>query len=234
MTAYTQNVAHSAVHDATRMAFLRKVGLWTAGGLGIAAVTSIVSMFTLAAPVMEALGGRGLSLLVFGLFMFAHVVARAMVLGKAKVAGFILGTAAEGVALGFLLLITVLLAGSGAEGLLVIGQAMALTFLSAVGMLAYVWFTPSDFSKLKAALSMLSLPLFGLMAISVFMPVGGTLGLLICLVFVAVSIASLLHQLNEVIHEYDDTMHIEGGFELSMALLVVLWNLISLLNRARR
>jgi len=29
-------------------------------------------------------------------------------------------------------------------------------------------------------------------------------------------------------------MHVEAAFEITMALLVLLWNVISLLNRARR
>jgi len=32
----------------------------------------------------------------------------------------------------------------------------------------------------------------------------------------------------------DDDMHVEAAFEITMALLVLLWNVISLLNRSRR
>jgi hypothetical protein len=39
--------------------------------------------------------------------------------------------------------------------------------------------------------------------------------------------------LNTVVHEFDDDMHIEASYEISMSLLVLLWNIISLLNRLR-
>ena len=63
---------------------------------------------------------------------------------------------------------------------------------------------------------------------------GGVFGLVLCGVFVVVSGASLLYALNTVVHEMDDDMHIEAAYEVTMKLLVLLWNIIQLLNRLRR
>jgi hypothetical protein len=63
---------------------------------------------------------------------------------------------------------------------------------------------------------------------------GGVFGLVLCGVFVVASGASLLYALNVVVHEMDDDMHVEAAYEITMKLLVLLWNIIQLLNRVRR
>jgi FtsH-binding integral membrane protein len=217
-----------------RLAFLRKVGLYTFGGLALTALVATVSTMTIAPMVLSIPYGGMIG--VLGAFLFSHILCRRMVYGTAKVPGFVLGMVGEGVSFGFLLFITLFGFGNVglAEGASVIARAMGLTAASGAGLLAYVWFNKSDLSLVKAGLSVLGLPLLVLMVLQLFFPVGGTLGLVIAIGFVVFSAAALLYKLNVVVHEMDDSMHVEGAFEITMALLVLLWNIISLLNRARR
>jgi FtsH-binding integral membrane protein len=215
-----------------RLAFLRRVGLYTFGGLSLTAVVAVLStMFV--APLVFSFGRFGVLAAVFGSFALSHYVARSMVFGAAKVPGFVLGMVGEGVSFGFLLLVTLTI-GSVADGYAVLMKAMAITAASGAGLLAYVWFNKSDLSLVKAGLSVLGLPMLVLMVLQMVFPMGGAFGLVVCIGFVLFSGAALLYKLNVVVHEMDEDMHIEAAFEITMALLVLLWNVISLLNRLRR
>lgn len=224
----------------TRLAFLRKVGLLTFLGLAAAGVIAVVSTFTVA-PAIYSLGRWGGFVAILGAFALSHYVARKMIYSGAKVPGFALAIVGEGFSFGFLLLSTIsyVPVGSTPEaafmaGVGIIAQAMGLTAASALGMLVYVWFNKSELSMVKAGLSVLGLPMLVLMVMQFVFPIGGVFGLIICVVFVIASAASLLYKLNTVVHEFDEDMHIEAAYEISMSLLVLLWNIISLLNRLRR
>ena len=223
-----------------RLAFMRKVGVFTFIGLAVAALIAVVSTVTIA-PAVYSMGRWGGVVAILGSFAISHYVARKMIYGGAKIPGFILAVVFEGVSFGFLLLSTIsYLPASGdpnqafAEGVGIIAKAMAITAASGLGMLVYVWFNKSELSMIKAGLSIMGLPMLVLMVLSFAFPIGGTLGLIICSVFVVASGAALLYRLNSVVHEYDEEQHIEAAYEISMALLVLLWNIISLLNRLRR
>lgn len=101
-------------------------------------------------------------------------------------------------------------------------------------MLVYVWFRKSEFSRIGAGLSVFGIPMLCLMALTFVMPIGGTLGIVIAAAFVVFSAGALLYRLNHVVHNMDAGMHIEGAYELTMAILVLFWNLLVLLNRLRR
>lgn len=223
-----------------RLAFMRRVGVFTFIGLAVAALVAVVSMVTVA-PVVFSLGSWGGFVAVLGSFAISHYVARKMIYGGAKIPGFILGVVFEGVSFGFLLLSTIAFVpvggtaeGSAAAGFAVIAQAMTITAASGLGMLVYVWFNKSELNLVKAGLSVLGFPMLILMVMQFIFPVGGLLGLVICGFFVVASGAALLYRLNLVVHSYEEDQHIEAAYEISMALLVLLWNVITLLNRLRR
>jgi FtsH-binding integral membrane protein len=217
-----------------RLAFLRKVGLWTFGGLSVAAIVAVISMFTIAPIIMALPFGAFIGIL--GTFFFAHYFCRNLVYGESKVLGFAMAVVAEGISFGFLLLATIFYAGPEGigEGVGIVVKGMGLTAASAFGMLVYVWFNKSDLSMVKAGLSVIGIPMLILMVLQFVWPIGGVFGLVLCGVFVVVSGASLLYALNTVVHEMDDDMHIEAAYEVTMKLLVLLWNIIQLLNRLRR
>jgi FtsH-binding integral membrane protein len=214
-----------------RHAFLKRTAVWTLIGLLLAAVVGTVSMFTIARVVFQIPYG-GIAV-ILGTFFFAHFVCRKMVYGSAAVPGFILACVAEGVAFGFLLLVTVANAGV-AGGIAIVAEALFLTAATAGGMLVYVWFSKGELKVVRAFLTMAFVPMLILMAVSIFFPIGGTIGLVICALFVLVSAAGLLYRLNYVVHELDPDQHVVAAYEVTMGLLVLLWNLISLLNRLRR
>ena len=216
-----------------RLAFLRKVGLYTFGGLTLTAVIATISTFTVAPALLQFRYGSMLG--VLGAFLFSHILCRRMVYGSMKLPGFALGMVGEGFSFGFLLFITIFGFGELAvgEGIAVLVKAMAITAASGAGLLAYVWFNKSDLSLVKAGLSVIGIPMLVLMVLQLFFPMGGVFGLVICVGFVFFSGAALLYKLNVVVHEMDESMHVEAAFEITMALLVLLWNVISLLNRRR-
>ena len=68
-----------------------------------------------------------------------------------------------------------------------------------------------------------------LMVLSFVFPIGGTLGLLLTGVFVVVSAAGLLYQINAVMHQLRTDQHVEGSYMITMGVLILFWNLLSLL-----
>jgi FtsH-binding integral membrane protein len=215
-----------------RSAFLRRASLWTLGGLLITTVFSIVSM-AIIVPFVVRGGTLAMLAVVYGSFLLSQTLARRMVYGDSKVAGFLLGTAAQGIALGFLLLFTIVASGIG-DGLRVIGYALGLTVSAVVGMFAYVSMAKREFSVLRAALSMLFIPMLLLMVLQLAFPIGGTLGIVLAAVFVAVSVGAMLWQVNQLVHVMPTTMAVEGGYEISLGIVVLFWNILSLLSRLRR
>ena len=217
---------------AERTAFLKKVGLFTFLGLFGASVLGVLSTY-LIVPTVASMGQYGVMIFFFGTFAIAHWVARSMVYGSMKLPGFILAVAAEGVSLGLILWVTVASLGmAGGMGLIV--QCMMITAATAGGMLLYVWFNKSEFSWLKAGLAMVTVPMLFAMVLGAVWPLGGVLGLGITALFVLVSAAGLLYRLNHVVHELDTDQHIEGAYEITMGILILFWNLLSLLLKLTR
>jgi FtsH-binding integral membrane protein len=215
-----------------RHAFLKRTALWTFIGLLVAGVVGGISTVAIA-PAILASGRYGGTVVVLVTFLLAHFVARKMVYSGAKVPGFILAVLSEGIALGVLLLTAVLVMGMDAGAALVV-QALGLTAATAGGMLVYVWFSKGEMKLLGAFLAMAFVPMLILMAIGIFFPIGGTFGLIISAAFVLVSAGGLLYRLNFVVHNLDTNQHVEGAYEITMGVLVLLWNIITLLMRLRR
>jgi FtsH-binding integral membrane protein len=232
MSSFESSAAAISGPASERIAFLRKVGVFTFFGLLGASVLGVLST-SLIVPRIAGFGSFGMLGFFFATFAIAHWVARGMVYGSMKMPGFILAIVGEGVSLGLILFIT--LANFGMlEGFGIITQCMMITAASAGGMLLYVWFNKSEFSWLKAGLAMVSVPMLLAMVLFAVWPVQGVLGLVISLVFVVVSAGGLLYRLNHVVHELDTDQHIEGAYEITMGILILFWNLLSLLNKFRR
>jgi FtsH-binding integral membrane protein len=231
MYSYT---AQPVATVADRSAFLRKVGLFTFIGLLTATIVGVVSMLFVAPLVIEAAGGIGALVVMLGTFFAAHYGARVIVYKtQAKVPGLLFASACEGLSMGFLLLVTVARLGLE-DGLRTILQCLALTVFVGLGMLIYTLTAKRNLSLVRAGLMTMGIPMLILMAMSVVFPFGGPVGILIALIFVVVSCAALLYRLNAIVHDYPDDAHVEGAYELSMSLLVLFWNVLSLLNRVRR
>lgn len=219
-----------------RNAYLRRTLTWTMAGLGISAATGVFSALVLAmVPVLMT--GYLPMILILGCWAITNFVAQPMVFGGNKTLGFVLGTATQGVAMGFLLLVAAIVGKmSVGNPLIFIGLAGGLTFFAALGMAAYCSMAPRDFSMIGAGLAALSIPLLIVMAISFVFPamLGGTVGLVLSGLFVAISVGSLLYQLNQVMHRFTTSMHIEGAYTLTIGILVLFWNILSLLMRLNR
>ena len=175
----------------------------------------------------------GATVLVYGSMLLSQTLVRRMVYGTNPTTGFVLGTLLQGVALGFLLLITLML-GAPNEGFSLIFQAAGFVALSAAAMLLYVSMAKHQFSLLGAGLSMVGIPMLVLMALQFVIPMNGMAGIVVSAVFTVVSAGALLYRLNHVTHHMDSTMEVQGGYEITLSLVVFFWNLLSLLNRGRR
>jgi FtsH-binding integral membrane protein len=219
-----------------RVAYLRRVLGMTAAGLGISAISGMASAMVLGS-MPGILSGFLPMAIILGCWAVTNFVARPMVFGGPKVAGFVLGTTAQGVALGFMLLVAMIVSrASFGSPFVFIGLALGLTGFTGIGMVAYVWSGPKDFDFLRAGLAALSIPMLILMAVGFAFPAifGGTFGIAICALFVGVSVAGLLYQINEVIHRFDTDMHVEGAYTITIGLVVLFWNVLSLLLRLNR
>ena len=223
-----------------RVAYLQRVLLWTTGGLAVAGVTGIGMALVLymmaAAGFTMLLTGIPSLIGILGCYFVAHSVARKMVFGQAKVAGFLVGAVFQGLSMGWLLLSAVMLGVQTGQPFGLISLAMGLTALTAGGMAAYVWTGPREFSMLGAGLSALGVPMLILMVASFAFPgfFGGTLGLIMTGVFVLISAGGLLYQINLVVHKLRTDQHIEGAYMITLSVLVLFWNLLVLLMRLNR
>lgn len=232
----SMSVPVARASEAQRLAYLQKTLGLTFVGLAIASFTGIATAVGLALmPGM--MSGYMPMIVILGMWGVSNFVAQPMVFKGPKAVGFALGTAAQGVAMGFLLLAAAV-ASTAAIGdpFTLIGLAMGLTSFTGLGMAAYVWSGPKNFSLIGAGLSAVSIPMMILMAVSFAFPgfIGGTAGIVMSSVFVLISAAGLVYQLNKVIHEYDTDMHVEGAYTIAMGLLVLFWNILSLLMRITR
>jgi FtsH-binding integral membrane protein len=223
--------------ESTRAAFLRRVGLLTFVGLSIASFSGIMSAGALF--LIPGLLSQTLSfVLIMGSWAIVHFVARPMVYSQTAAtrgSGFILGAVFQGVAMGYLLVAAVATSlDLFGNPFVLIGQALGLTGLTAFGMLVYLFTGPKKLSYIGAILPMLGFPLMALMVISFVFPFGGIFGLLLSIGFVGFSAAGLLYQLNNVIHKMPADMPLQAGFEVMIGLLVLFWNILTLLMRLQR
>ncbi len=235
MSTYAHPLARASAAD--RVEYLQKVLLWTSVGLFVSGVTGTVSALGLSLAASIGLGflfNQWVSLaIIFGAYGVAHYVAPKMVFGRAKVLGFGLAAVAQGISMGYLLLFAVMVGAQSGSPFGLVGTALGLTAVTGVGLTAYVWTGPKNFGMLGAALSAMFLPMLILMGITFVMPglIGGMLGVALSALFVAVSVGGLLYQINVVMHRLNTQQHIEGAYMITMGVLVLFWNLLSLLMR---
>ena len=235
MPAYAQPLARAAASD--RVDYLQRVLLWTTGGLtlsGFTGAATATALYVGAAMGMNFLLSQWVSLaVILGGYGVAHYLAPKMVFGESKVAGFGLAAIAQGVSMGYLLLFAVLMGTQMGNPFGLVGAAMGLTAITGFGMAAYVWTGPKNFSMLGAGLSALFLPMMLLMGASFVFPglFGGVLGIGLSALFVVVSVGGLLYQINVVMHRLNTQQHIEGAYLITMGLLILFWNILSLIMR---
>lgn len=223
-----------------RGAFLRKVGLFTFGGLSWSMLVSIAGAFALMLSVesMPFLLNRFVQMgAIFGSFFITQSVASKMVHGQgsSRWTGFVLGTTFQGLAMSFLMFFAALMSMQifgNPFGLIL--QALGITSLMAVGMLAYLMTGPKDLSMVKGALAMLTLPMLVLMVVSFVFPIGGTLGIIMTALFVIVSAGGVLYQLNQILHTYPTNAPMPAAYSVTIGLLVLYWNVLSLVMRSNR
>ena len=229
MHAYAQSTVRLAKAE-DRVTYLQKVMAWTFGGLFFASLAGVgMAIFLSYVPFL--LQGYIPLIVILGCFGIANYVAPKMVFGSSKLPGFLLGNVAQGLAMGYLLLTAFYAGGMSGEPFGMIGTALAMTALTAGGILAYVMSGPKDFSFLGGVLAAVSLPMFVLMGVTFVMPslFGGPLGIALCGLFVIVSAGMLMWEMNKVVYELRTDQHIEGSYMLSISILVLFWNILSLI-----
>lgn len=219
-----------------RSSYLKKVLGLTLLGLLISSVVGVASTFAIATN-PAVMRGYFPMVIILGCWALTNFVARPMVFGTSKWAGFMIGTVAQGISLGFLLLVALLVSRADTGNpFTLIGTALVATLFSGVGLTLYAASEKREFSLLRAGLSALFIPMLILMAVSFAFPnlLNGPLGLAASGLFVLISAAGLLYQLNAVIHNFTPEMEMEGAYIITIGVLVLFWNILSLLLRMRR
>lgn len=219
-----------------RSGYLLNVALLTMLGLGISSFVGVVS--ALAVAVVPLLQSSVASIVVIlGSYAIAQFVAPRFVFSgtSSKWFGFGLGVVFQGVAMGYLLLAAALMGASVfGNPFVLVGQALGLTGLTTVGMVAYLWSRPRELNWIGAMMAMMFLPMLLLMGISFVFPIVGPWGIALSALFVFISAAGLLYQVNEVLHKLRSDMFVEGAFVVTMGVLVLFWNILNLLMRLNR
>ena len=232
----TMHVPIAQATPEVRSAYLRRVFGTTVFGLALASIVGVASaMFIASQPGL--LSGYFPMILILGLWAITNFVARPMVFGTAKWPGFFLGTIAQGAAMGFILLVGVLISGQVyGDPFRLIGTALGITVATAVGLGIYAADGRREFSMLRAGLAAVSIPMLILMAVTFAFPnlIGGTAGIIVAGIFVVISAAGLLYQLNVVMHEFSEDMSVEGAYTLTIGVLVLFWNVLAFLSRLTR
>jgi FtsH-binding integral membrane protein len=160
-----------------------------------------------------------------------------MVFGTAKWPGYFLGTVAQGAAMGFILLVAAALSvQSYGDPFRLIATAFGITVCTGVGLAIYVSSERREFSMLRAGLAAATIPMLILMAVTFAFPnlLGGPIGLIVGLIFVVISAAGLLYQLNLVMHEFSEDMSVEASYLMTIGVLVLFWNILSFIMRLTR
>src|SRR5689334_1970066 len=171
-----------AIADASpevRAQYLRRVLFTTVFGVALAAAVGFVSSLVIATQPWLLRGYAPLAL-ILGCWAVTNFVARPMVFGNAKWPGFLIGTVAQGAAMGFILLVGVAISmQSYGDPFRLIGTALAVTVCTAIGLAIYASGARHEFSLLRAGLSAAFIPMLILMAVTFAFPnlIGGTAGL---------------------------------------------------------
>lgn len=219
-----------------RAAYLRRVFSTTALGLTLASVVGVASaMFLAATPTLWS--GYWPMAIILGLWAITNFVARPMVFGTSKWPGFFLGTISQGAAMGFILLVGLAVSGQVyGNPFRLIGTALGLTVATSVGLGIYASDRKREFTVLGGILAALSIPMLILMAVMFAFPnfIGGTAGILVSGLFVLISAAGLLYQLNIVMHQFTEDMPVEGAYILTIGILVLFWNILAFITRLTR
>jgi hypothetical protein len=218
----------------SRIAYLKKVYLWTLGGLFLASLAGIAMAFAIAnTPMLQ--GTIPFLIIVFGGMFVAHGVCASMVAKPSSaIMGFVVANVVEGITLGYILLqAMVMSAASTGDPFLFIAQALGMTLLVTLSIAAYVWTNPSEFRWAGAIMSALGLPMLVFMVLMFVMPslFGGPFGMIITIVFVAISIIGLLKSTSDVMHHFNEDQVIPGAFLISMGILILFWNILVLIMR---
>lgn len=221
----------------TRNAYLLRVALLTGLGLALSGVVGTISAMTIAAFSDIFMGRVPQLVIILGSFAVANYAARPLAMSQSTpvaVTGFLMGSVFQGIAMGYLLLIAFLVGmGQAGNGFFFIGQAFGMVALTTFGMVLYLSTGPREFSRVRAGLAMAMVPMLILMGTSFVFPslFGGTMGLILSVVFVGVSTAGLLVQINDVMHRFRTDMVIAGSYTVMMGMLILFWNVLQLLLR---
>ncbi|MCO4769860.1 MAG: Bax inhibitor-1/YccA family protein [Deltaproteobacteria bacterium] len=229
----TMPIAQAA--ESARAEFLRAVGIKTMGSLLITALAAVGMMAAiLNGPAILTHRWVSLGIMLGGIYG-AQFIGNSMTRSAnpgTQTGGFVVGSALSGIAISYVLLqAAALSAGVFGNPYNLILQAGALVGMTLLGMVMYLMTGPKELSMLRAGLSVLFLPMLGLMAITWFFPVGGVMGLVFSAIFVLVSAGGLLYSLNNVMHQMSTNQATAAAFMISSGIVILFWNILVLLMR---
>ena len=173
--AYAEPVIYA--DESSRISYLRRVAVLTGVGLAVSFGTATVAAFAFAVAPLPQIA---IMAIVFGSFMGAQYGGQAMINSGARYPGFFMGSILQGVAMGYLLLAAAAVSASAlGNPFMLIGEAIVLVALTAMGMIGYLLSGPKNLSLVRAGMATFGLPMFALMIMSLFWAPGGIFGVLI-------------------------------------------------------
>lgn len=233
---YAVPAAESAVEE--RVAFLRKVAGLTFVGLCVSGATSLmVAGMIMLVPALSY-GYVPMVLMLGGLFA-ARFIGSMTYSESTPVAmgSFLVGTGFQGLAMGYLILSAIVLSvASFGNPFVLLAEAAGLVALTVLGIVVYLLTGPKNLSMVGGFLSAVSLPMMVAMVVSFVFPglFGGVFGLVFNVLFIAISAAGLLYSLNTVMHTMSVTMVVPAAYHVTMGILTLFWNILTLLMRLQR
>ena len=217
-----------------RVTYLKKVYGLTFLGLIVAAVSAFLMInFIGRTPALQS--PTASLVVILGCWAVANFVAPRIAANPSTAAlGFAMGAIFEGAAMGYLLLTAIAVSSVRfANPFYLINLAMLLTAATAGGLSLYVWTSPKDFKWAGAITSAAFVPMLILMAVGFAFPglFGGGFGIIVSVVFVAISVIGLLYQTRVVMKELDTSQVYPGALMITLGILILFWNLLTLLLR---
>ena len=196
---------------------VRATAGWATAGLAIAAPAAVVSAVALAPRVFGVQW-----CLAFAAWAACHLVeaklARPLVNGPVRIAGFALGMAALGIGLGFPLMILHALTGSYSTSFEILAIAAALVWIAPLALLAVAGSAGSGTRFRAATLGAFAFPLAVLPALRPLFRVSGVPGMVIVAVLDVLALGPMAWRFAALVRELDGHPAAVTGYELAAAI----------------
>lgn len=220
----------SEATDIERASFYRKV--YTHLALAILAFIGVETLLIKFVPesfIAAMFGGRGIWLLILGLFWLGSILSNRLVFNPSREKQYLgLGVYVILEALIFLPMIYI---GIGMSGGAVIMQAALLTLFMFGGLTATVFLTKTDFSFLRTFLVVGGFVALGIIVVGMIF--GFELGLWFSAAMVVIASASILYNTSQIKNQFSTEQYVGASLQLFASIMLLFWYILRILMSRR-